>query len=262
MAYFSSEPASERRNPPGKDRVWDFFPYPGVSRRLDRRQPLLPRWKNRPTPTKPVSGIPYWPSRDPIEEEGGLNLYGFVGNDGVDWVDYLGLEVNGYYFISSGKLILTDNTSKEECRCKGTSGTNDAKDASKFFEGPVPPGTYNIYFRPGDYPKKSGRPAYILDPADSKKGNDQADTPGKPGDGRYAFRIHIEISTELRKGSDGCIVLSAEDLEKLRKFLEKTVKGEPQQIISPNPPTPKNPSGGPPDDFGKLPRLGVIKVKP
>jgi RHS repeat-associated protein len=32
-----------------------------------------------------------WPSRDPIEEEGGVNLYGFVGNDGVGRFDYLGL---------------------------------------------------------------------------------------------------------------------------------------------------------------------------
>jgi bacterioferritin-associated ferredoxin len=31
-----------------------------------------------------------WPSRDPIEEEGGLNLYGFVGNDALNWVDMLG----------------------------------------------------------------------------------------------------------------------------------------------------------------------------
>ena len=31
-----------------------------------------------------------WPSRDPIGERGGVNLYGFVGNDGVDWWDYLG----------------------------------------------------------------------------------------------------------------------------------------------------------------------------
>jgi len=30
-------------------------------------------------------------NRDPIEEEGGYNLYGFVGNDGVNWVDVLGL---------------------------------------------------------------------------------------------------------------------------------------------------------------------------
>ncbi|MCU0797653.1 MAG: tyrosine-type recombinase/integrase [Akkermansiaceae bacterium] len=33
-----------------------------------------------------------WPSRDPIGEEGGTNLYGFVGNDGVNKWDYLGLK--------------------------------------------------------------------------------------------------------------------------------------------------------------------------
>jgi RHS repeat-associated protein len=32
-----------------------------------------------------------WPSRDPIEERGGVNLYGFVGNDGVNEVDLLGM---------------------------------------------------------------------------------------------------------------------------------------------------------------------------
>ena len=31
-----------------------------------------------------------WPSRDPIGEKGGLNLYGFVGNDGLTEIDYLG----------------------------------------------------------------------------------------------------------------------------------------------------------------------------
>jgi hypothetical protein len=37
----------------------------------------------------PITGR--WPSRDPIEEEGGVNMYGFVGNDGVENYDYLGL---------------------------------------------------------------------------------------------------------------------------------------------------------------------------
>ena len=37
----------------------------------------------------PVTGR--WPSRDPIGERGGLNLYGFVGNDGVMGVDISGL---------------------------------------------------------------------------------------------------------------------------------------------------------------------------
>jgi uncharacterized protein RhaS with RHS repeats len=32
-----------------------------------------------------------WPSRDPIEEEGGENLYGFVGNNGISSIDFLGL---------------------------------------------------------------------------------------------------------------------------------------------------------------------------
>jgi RHS repeat-associated protein len=32
-----------------------------------------------------------WPSRDPIEEQGGLNLYGFIGNDGINTIDILGL---------------------------------------------------------------------------------------------------------------------------------------------------------------------------
>jgi RHS repeat-associated protein len=33
-----------------------------------------------------------WPSRDPIGEKGGLNLYGFVGNDGLNKWDILGKE--------------------------------------------------------------------------------------------------------------------------------------------------------------------------
>jgi len=37
---------------------------------------------------EPVTGR--WPSRDPIGERGGLNLYGFVGNDGINLMDYLG----------------------------------------------------------------------------------------------------------------------------------------------------------------------------
>ena len=31
-----------------------------------------------------------WPSRDPIGEEGGINLYGFLGNNGLSSIDLLG----------------------------------------------------------------------------------------------------------------------------------------------------------------------------
>ena len=33
-----------------------------------------------------------WISRDPIQEQGGINLFGFVGNNAIIGVDYLGLE--------------------------------------------------------------------------------------------------------------------------------------------------------------------------
>ena len=33
-----------------------------------------------------------WPSRDPIEERGGVNLYGFVGNDGIGKLDFVGMD--------------------------------------------------------------------------------------------------------------------------------------------------------------------------
>jgi RHS repeat-associated protein len=54
-------------------------------------------------PRDPLTGLLYygyrwydpatgrWPSRDPIGERGGVNLYGFVGNDGANWSDLLGM---------------------------------------------------------------------------------------------------------------------------------------------------------------------------
>jgi uncharacterized protein RhaS with RHS repeats len=38
-----------------------------------------------------VSGRHEWPNQDPIEELGGLNLYGYVGNNPVNYVDPFGL---------------------------------------------------------------------------------------------------------------------------------------------------------------------------
>lgn len=52
----------------------------------------------------PVTGR--WPSRDPIGERGGENLYGFVGNNGVNSFDFLGLEQGtGYEFYVVGTNV-------------------------------------------------------------------------------------------------------------------------------------------------------------
>lgn len=47
----------------------------------------------------PVQGR--WCSRDPIEERGGVNLYGFVENDAVGKNDYLGMAIEKYIIGSA-----------------------------------------------------------------------------------------------------------------------------------------------------------------
>jgi hypothetical protein len=59
-----------------------------------------------------------WPSRDPIEEQGGYNLYGFVRNDGISVIDVLGLK--RLYFITVSEAALG--------QCAG----GDKKDKSKW----------------------------------------------------------------------------------------------------------------------------------
>lgn len=43
-------------------------------------------------------------NRDPIEEQGGLNLYGFCGNDGVNGIDYLGFYLMDPYIVVGTKV--------------------------------------------------------------------------------------------------------------------------------------------------------------
>jgi hypothetical protein len=56
----------------------------------------------------PINGK--WLSRDPIAEKGGLNLYAFVGNDGVNGVDYLGMaSVGDTRCVTTGTLFEEEN---------------------------------------------------------------------------------------------------------------------------------------------------------
>jgi hypothetical protein len=91
MGYYLPETASGHPNLTAKNRVWGFFGE-SVSVCLETRPAALePHQENYAGPQEPASGIPLWPSRDPIEEEGGINLYEFVGNDGVSNYDTFGL---------------------------------------------------------------------------------------------------------------------------------------------------------------------------
>ena len=107
MAYFLTAPAPCKPKTGLKNRVWAFS---GI---IVRSHPVLgsrlpqPRRKTRPTTTNPASGIPRWPSRDPIEEKGGVNLYGFVRNNGLNGWDYMGL-----YTLAEAQNSLSETGAK------------------------------------------------------------------------------------------------------------------------------------------------------
>jgi RHS repeat-associated protein len=93
MGFSLTSPAPEKSDPTAKNRVWGFFGETQQSHRENRAQSLQPRQGDPSSLTKTVSGRTYWPSRDPIGERGGFNLYGMVGNNSVGAIDLLGLEM-------------------------------------------------------------------------------------------------------------------------------------------------------------------------
>ena len=60
------------------------------------------------------AGVGLWPSRDPVEESGGINLYAFVGNDGVNAWDILGMaEVNNEDYSVDATYESTNQSCKK-----------------------------------------------------------------------------------------------------------------------------------------------------
>ena len=92
MGFSLTSPAPKKCDPTAENRVWGFFGEAPKTSRANHPQSLQPRQGNRPSPTTIASGRTYWPSRDPIEERGGINLYGMVKNNAVTWIDFLGLQ--------------------------------------------------------------------------------------------------------------------------------------------------------------------------
>lgn len=82
---------SKHADPPVKNRVVGSRHLAANRVRQNHPQPPETTSENTPTLTITVSGLSVWPSRDPIGEYGGLNVYGFVGNGPVGGIDLLGL---------------------------------------------------------------------------------------------------------------------------------------------------------------------------
>ena len=74
-----------------KNRVGDFFYEDHASVGKNRWASRLNTQEKSCYHYETASGRSNWPSRDPIQEIGGTNLYGFVLNNPVNGWDYLGL---------------------------------------------------------------------------------------------------------------------------------------------------------------------------
>ena len=97
--YAPSLAASGRRRPPQratpKNSRLGFFGSPSGRTLGKRRSARRTAPGYRRCGYKTVSGRPEWLNADPIGLAGGLNLYGYVGNNPISYIDPLGLAYLG-----------------------------------------------------------------------------------------------------------------------------------------------------------------------
>ena len=141
-----------------------------------------------------------WLSRDPIEEEGGNNLYVFAANNGISNFDAYGLRVSGWFDLYTGIMQISDTDTGESITLCGESG-------GKPFGEPIPIGPYEILNHPNN-------DFFRLDPIDKIPRNDIQDETG-----RTYFRLHKPGRTI------GCVAAKAECGDcwnKVRDLIRKT----------------------------------------
>jgi len=86
-----------------KTRVWGFCRRPTTRAPVFGAQTTKPLRVAKAAATKTASGPSQWLSRDPLEERGGENLYGMVGNNPIAQIDYLGMAVS--WSLESGEWV-------------------------------------------------------------------------------------------------------------------------------------------------------------
>ncbi len=98
-------------------------------------------------------GLQRWINRDPIQEEGGINLYGFVCNDPLNSIDTLGL------YNTCGHNSLYDSALKDRMSKESLDGikqgSKDTDDASK--GGQKPENSYQHGMRSPDQNPENAR---------------------------------------------------------------------------------------------------------
>jgi len=145
-----------------------------------------------------------WLSRDPIGERGGLNLYGYVKDRPIQFIDALGLLVFGTFDIGKGILAVTDEDTGETI-------VIDARSGGRPYGDPLPSGDYDLL-------QRADKDGFRLEPLDENYGDDTHDATG-----RNQFRLHgLGMGMTI-----GCIAAKEEDQwKKLRDMINKTKTGK------------------------------------
>ena len=92
-----------------KTRVGDFCRHPSGRPSSPSRDRSMFKASLRTCAYKPASGRGEWLNRDPLEEQGGANLYGFVGNNPVSAYDILGLWGTDIHYIATKRWAIADS---------------------------------------------------------------------------------------------------------------------------------------------------------
>ena len=181
-----------------------------------------------------------WLNRDPIEEEGGLNLYCF-GENSLFKYDALGQYVNLVYEVEKKTLTATDVDTSETLTLKEKVFSGNGKsccvkaDQWKSDVGPLPVGKYlvGLSYVPKQHSNDTGDYNWYRLYGDNEKGGYTYDgIPVKTPDRTTVYRGNFNLHTG--RASNGCVTVwsdvkrgekgypHSDDYDKLKKLLDKT----------------------------------------
>ena len=162
-----------------------------------------------------------WLSRDPIGEEGGINLYGYVGDNPINSVDLLGWEALLIIYRDGGRDSAGTIHAFENGKYIGYARVNE--NGYQADRHGIPEGTYIVlpkanYEKGDSFPQ--GHPS-ITDPRYSDPSGSNYEpgraTPGSPA----TVRIHNRLPDGKGPDSRACVTAEPETVDEITKIMKR-----------------------------------------